>query len=278
MSVSIVTRSIWGNSGNTGKRVRKTLSAMVWQLQKRTIRASRILRLPNGVLFRAYPDCVVSSALIYADWPEYHELMFLRKRLQHDQVLIDVGANVGHISLLLADVVGADNIFAIEPTPVSFRRLVENWRLNRWGIEGLFHAAAGAERGGVFVRDVDSPVTTNAVASTPFDGSFAEVPLVRLDDLRHLWERRSLGLLKIDVEGYEHEVFRGSWQVLQRDRPDVIMFESLSGTLEHEIAALMADCKYAVFHLDLRGMPDFTEHSAQNLFAVPFERRGNLES
>ncbi len=96
MSVSIVTRSIWGNSGNTGKRVRKTLSAMVWQLQKRTIRASRILRLPNGVLFRAYPDCVISSALIYADWPEYLELMFLRKRLQHDQVLIDVGANVGH--------------------------------------------------------------------------------------------------------------------------------------------------------------------------------------
>src|SRR5205823_15067838 len=117
MSFRLITKSIWANPGNRGKRLRKTLAALAWQCEKRTLKATRILTLPNNVRFKAYPDCVVSSALIYADWPEYHELMFLRRYLRASELVIDVGANVGHISLLLADVVGPRNVFALEPTP-----------------------------------------------------------------------------------------------------------------------------------------------------------------
>lgn len=249
------------------------MDAVAWQIWKRTVRSPRILTLPNGVRFKAYPDCVVSSALIYADLPEYHELVFLRQQLKYNQVIIDVGANVGHISLLLADLVEPHSIFAFEPTPISFQRLVENWQLNGWPTDGLFQAAVGAKAGFVFVQDVDRPVTTNAVASTPYQECSVEVPLVCLDDLRHLWGKAPIGLLKIDVEGYEVEVFRGSGQLLQKDRPPFIMFESLSKELDRAIGSVLENNEYVVFQLDTLGRPDFTKHSAQNLFAVPKEHR-----
>src|SRR5206468_13677 len=102
------------------------------------------------------------------------------------------------------------NIFAFEPTPVSFRRLVENWQLNSWPIDGLFQAAVGSRAGKVFVCDEDSPVTTNTVTASPTNNRSVEVPLIRLDDLRHVQAGRPIGLLKIDVEGYEMDVFLGS--------------------------------------------------------------------
>lgn len=276
MSVRLIAKSVWDNPGNRGKRLRKSLDAMLWQLQKHSLRSQRTLRLPNGLLFRAYPDCVVSSSLIYADWPEYCELMFLRRELRNEELVIDVGANVGHISLLLADMVGPGNIFAFEPTPVSFRRLVRNWQLNGWPTTGLFQAAIGARPGTVFVRDMDRPVTTNNVSDTPYPERCVEVPLRRLDDLRHLWQRRAIGLVKIDVEGYEGEVFHGCRRVLERDRPRLIMFESLSGAVDPEIASLLAGFQYVVFQLDSQGQPDTVGDSGQNLFAVPRERESAL--
>ena len=276
MSVRLVTKSIWGNSGNRGKRIRRTLLAILWQLQKRTVRTVRILRLNSGARFKAYPDCVVSSALIYADWPEYDELQFLRGHLEAGDCMVDVGANVGHISMLLADIVEPGNIWAIEPTPVTYHRLLENWELNGWPTAGLLHAAIGAEGGTIYASDVQDPLTTARVFASPSPGYTVEVPLMRLDDLRPLWEGRRIGLLKIDVEGYESDVFRGAAQFLRVDRPRFIMFESLKGHLDEEIASMLAESGYAVFQLGADGKPDFQSASAQNLFAVPREQVSSL--
>jgi len=197
MSLKLVTQSIWDNPGNKGKRLRKLLEAVGWQIQKHVFRTSRLLTLPNGVQFKAYPDCVISSSLVYSDWPEYHALHFARSALGPDDVVIDVGAHVGHVSLLLADVVGPDNIFAFEPVPVSFDRLTENWELNEWEKQNLFQVAVGAESGATWLKDVDRP---NPMASMSDEGE-VEVPLRPLDAFRDRWRDQSVGFLKIDVEG-----------------------------------------------------------------------------
>src|SRR4051812_6040667 len=128
MSVKLIFKSVWNNPGNRGQRIARLCRAAQWQFSKRIAPGAKLLRLPNGASFIAHPDCVVSSALTYAQWPEYHELQFIRRVLQRGQTVIDAGANVGHVSLLLSDICGGENIFAFEPTPVSFRRLCENWK------------------------------------------------------------------------------------------------------------------------------------------------------
>jgi FkbM family methyltransferase len=276
MSIKLITKSIWNNPGNRGKRLQKTFQAVAWQLQKRTLRAPRLLKLQNGSRFKAYPDCVISSALIYADWPEYEELTFLRRHLKQDDCVVDIGANVGHISMLLVDLVGPRNVWAIEPTPVTYQRLLENWKLNGWPATGLIHAAIGAKQGTIFASDARVPCTTARVSALPSSDNTVEVPMMRLDDLRFLWSERRVGLLKIDVEGCEVDVFRGATQFLRVERPLFIMFESLTGRLDEEIESILSAAEYDVFQLGEDGNPDFKSASAQNLFAIPRERHSSL--
>lgn len=271
MSVRLIFNSVWQNPGNRGHRLNRLGRAVGWQLDKRIRHGTRTIRLPNGALFVAHPDCVVSSALIYAAWPEFRELQFIRRLLKPGDVILDVGANVGHISLLLVDIVGAENVFAFEPTPISFQRLAENWQTNGWETSNLFQTAIGRSNGSVLIPNSTRPETKNAVSSKNGMAGGIQVPLRTLDDCREHWGRRRIGFLKIDVEGYEREVFAGAGKLLQADRPQVIMFESLGNVVDEEIAAALGAARYRIFALDAHGNPDFSRRSNQNLFAVPEE-------
>ena len=51
---------------------------------------------------------------------------------------------------------------------------------------------------------------------------------VRVETLDHVLQQnqpKSIRLVKIDVEGFEEQVFRGSEELLQRIRPEAILFE-----------------------------------------------------
>jgi FkbM family methyltransferase len=275
MSVRIIGNSIWGNPGNRGHRVRKSFDALLWQAQKHTVARCRKMRLANQIWFMAHPDCVVSSALVYADWPEYHELMFLRSRLRPAEVLIDVGAYVGHFSLLLADKVRPEDIYTFEPLPVNSARLIENWKLNGWSTANHTQAAVGSSKGTVYVAAQTIPSTVNQIATAPAAEGVA-VPMVALDDRMTLWKDRRIGLIKIDVEGYEAEVFRGSRKLLKEQRPRMVIFESLGGSLVPGVGEVLAEAGYKVFQLDVNGRPDFSGDAAENLFAVPEESAAAL--
>jgi FkbM family methyltransferase len=276
MSIKQVTHSVWYNPGNRGQRVRKSWAAVRWQARKRVVGTRTAIRLANGTRFWAYPDCVVSSALIYADWPEYNELQFIRRRLRPGELVFDIGANVGHFSLLLSDRVGPENVSAFEPTPVTFARLVENWQLNGWPVDHLYPVAVGAEEGSARLPNVTRPLTTNSLLPPDVSGGL-EVPLVSLDSLHGHWQDRAIGLIKIDVEGYEREVLRGCRRLLADDRPRLLMFESLEGHVESEIAALLDAVGYARFELNAEGRPDFVSSAAQNQFAVPHETLADID-
>src|SRR5262249_51773220 len=159
--------------------------------------------------------------------------------LQHDDAIVDVGANVGHMSLLLSDVVDPTNIFAFEPTPISFQRLEENWETNKWPTNNLFQKAVGRSRGTAYIPNTAAPETKNAIKFVNANATTVAVSVVSLDEGRTHWQGHRIGLLKIDVEGFEVEVFSGARNVLQQDRPRLIMFESLADRRDDEVRAIL---------------------------------------
>lgn len=275
MSIRIISRSVLTNPGNRNKRIRKLYAAVRWQCYKRVIKRPKIITLANGTRFRAYPDCVVSSALHYADWPEYEELHFCRSHLRRGDVVIDVGANVGHFSLLLADIVGAENLFCFEPTPVTWRRLKNNFELNGWSTSHLYAMAVGQREGSVEFPDSEQPETTNSVVWSKEGVSKIKVPLLSLDSLLPEFAKREVGVLKIDVEGYEREVLLGARRFLREVRPRLVMFESLEGRLDDVLGKVLSDTQYAAFKLGSACQPVEQPLDAQNLFAVPVEHRSD---
>ena len=98
-----------------------------------------------------------------------------------------------------------------------------------------------------------------------------EVPVQTLDALCDLWRDAPIGLLKIDVEGFEAEVFQGGAALLRSHRPRLIMFESLDQHLDPLVRKGLNDAGYGIFQLDESGNPDLRDTTGQNLFAVPEE-------
>ena len=56
---------------------------------------------------------------------EFHESAFLVHFLQHSELFVDVGANLGHSTLLPSGICGARTI-AVEPVPATYKRLCYN--------------------------------------------------------------------------------------------------------------------------------------------------------
>ncbi|WP_263141475.1 FkbM family methyltransferase [Pseudomonas sp. RIT-PI-AD] len=129
---------------------------------------------------------------------------------------VDVGANIGLTSLLIARLAPLRTLIAIEPVPAAYACLEHN--LARENVE-LLNVAAGRERGSVSMYVDQRNLATSFIADVGTDGAYA-IPVMTLDEI--LGER-DVGFVKIDVEGFELEVLAGAHATLERCRPLVML-------------------------------------------------------
>ncbi len=272
-------RSLWqGYSGP--ERARHLGRLITWQAWKRTIGKPIIIYLFNGCRFLAYPDCTVSSTIIYLGAPEWDEIHFLRSRLTPSTMpsigcLVDIGANVGGFTMMLADLFEEALLF--EPNPIAAQRARENIVLNSLRYE-VIEMAMSDEKGYIFLEDKGGVDTSNRTLTrdNQSDEPIRRVERTTLDEviLGGDGPRSSyITLLKIDVEGHENAVLRGSSRVLNTLRPPLIMFEYLQRTDIKETLRLLSENEYCVYRLS-QGVPELVDQAVaplQNLFASPRE-------
>jgi FkbM family methyltransferase len=139
---------------------------------------------------------------------------FIRSRLREGAVFVDVGANVGYYTLVASKLVGtAGHVYAIEPVPSTAAFLRVNVKLNGCNNVVVREVAAWSARGRLVLK---IPASMYGCASAVREGSSVIVKTSTLDDI--LRDEGSIYLIKIDVEGAELEVLRGSQSVLRRTR------------------------------------------------------------
>lgn len=190
----------------------------------------------------------------------------MRHTLKPGGVFVDVGANIGYYTKLARNLVGpSGKVHAFEPLPTAFPLLFAN-------ALGSGHMELGKAAACVFVGhngNENVTVHTLAVGAQQGELDFYEqtagdtsslapsenarrvrVGVTTLDIA--LKDLHRLDLLKIDVEGFEFEVFQGALETLKRFQP-VIEFEFLEGyskarklTLEN-YRSLLAPLGYRLF-------------------------------
>lgn len=176
----------------------------------------------------------------------------VQERIPAGSLAIDVGANVGTVTGQLAERVReGGRVWAIEPVPRNVARLAELAERNALPIDVLA-VAAGAADGAVELRLADAEHSGWASATASWiNAGRLRVPVRSIDSL--MAERRpALPLLfvKIDVEGYEAEVFHGARETLEAARPLVyVEFNDLilrdRGSSSRELLGLFADAGYS---------------------------------
>jgi len=266
--------NLWSEESNHGQRIRRLSVFVGWQLWKRVIRKPIGVSLFNGKRFKAYPDCQVSSGVLYTRIPNSRNILFLRKHLSGG-TLIDVGSNVGSVTLLLADMIQDAILF--EPNPLAAERARENLARNQLDFkvyefalsdvngEIRLESHGAVDVGGhVNVKAPSRDATTRVVSCITFD----EFLLQRGDP------RFPVSLVKIDVEGHENSVLRGMQKFLAEKRPPLMMFEYLQRTNLEETLRFFGTVGYQVFELGTIVPVAATNRVAprQDLFACPLER------
>lgn len=178
---------------------------------------------------------------------------YLKRTVPVDGVAIDVGANFGYYTCLLARLAWQGRVLSFEPDPEVFELLRDNIAAN-WcgGVAVPTNAAVGDAAGTLTLhRRVDRTGNTSIApaseeelarsgrATVPF-----EVGCVRLDDVTRDLHR--VDVVKVDVEGAEPLVLAGMVELVRRHRPDVVMEWSpdqtvSAGFTQDELVARLAD-------------------------------------
>jgi FkbM family methyltransferase len=206
------------------------------------------------------------------------DILYLISRMPADATVLDIGANIGIMTVLIARHVHRGHVHAFEPIPENFRaleRVVAHFGLTN---VTLHQMALGETSGRLeMVMPEEQHVRMQGLShavevgdtDTATQGRRYTVPQERLDDLEFLRGVQVDGI-KIDVEGYEQFVFKGGRELLQRCRPlvyaELVEPENRSGSF-----GLFADLGYSsgVLVDDHIVAFDPSRHTQHNFFMSP---------
>lgn len=151
---------------------------------------------------------------------ELGTLSILLSYLKPGNTFIDVGANIGFLSLSAAAIVGKQGeVLAFEPHPDTFKILEENKALNQFSQLQLHQKGMGERHETVMIYSEENN-RGGASISNKRSNEGVEIEIETLDDLVL---SRKVDMIKIDVEGYELKVLKGGRALLEKDRPVLIL-------------------------------------------------------
>jgi FkbM family methyltransferase len=176
----------------------------------------RIKRTRHGLMAYNINDTFVGRSLdCYGEYSR-GEVSLFAQLAAPGAVTVDAGANIGALTLSLAQIVGpGGTVVAIEPQRAVFQLLCTNLALNDVNNVRPIHAAAGQSAGQTFIPVPDYSKPGNFGGTEVTDKGGEPAAVVSIDSL----QLPSCQFIKIDVEGQEQSVIAGAATTIARFRP-----------------------------------------------------------
>jgi FkbM family methyltransferase len=147
----------------------------------------------------------------------------IRKRRSGPIICCDVGANVGHHTLFMAGI--AEQVLSFEPFAGVRRQIEDKLALNDITNVRLFPFALGLEDEELTYYPgigANSGIGTFLANNASQDHVSHVLPVRQGDKLFEEEKLPALDILKVDVEGFEANVFRGLKGRIHKDRPAIL--------------------------------------------------------
>ena len=213
----------------------------------------------NNVEFKFFKDddLAKSSIALNIHW-EPHITSFVEYYNKYFPIqnIIDIGANFGYHSLLFSKYV-KNKVFSFEPQEQNYNLLSFNINFNNIKNICSYKMACGEENDTIKMPIVEN--YNNSINMGDFTPNiinkhhFTYVKSVKLDNI----DFPPIDIIKIDVQGWEKKVLKGSYNLLQHHKPILIIeFE------EYQLNKLNESCKnlieyirennYYIFYLDYK--------------------------
>ena len=199
-------------------KIKNLPRAIDWYFSKYVLRKKAIKR--SLKYFDMYLDLQVqgiSRTLAFYKTREEDMIQVIQEYLKKDMIVLDCGSNIGFYPLLEAEILkGGGKIFAFEPDIRNFAMLKENIQLcsygktikpfnmavsNKTGTEKMF-VATQSNLNKLYSSDDQAFIDRHTIEES------IDVDTITVDDFC-LRENVQIDFLRMDIEGYEVEVFQG---------------------------------------------------------------------
>lgn len=179
----------------------------------------------------------------------------IEKLTRPGMIAIDVGADIGYYTLQMSRLVGPQGrVVAFEPIPDARRRLEHNIALNGCKNIEVSEYALGNQEGTVYLEDPFKKSRLNLTKSSGEEGDI-KVSIKRMDDLAEQMNLPSVDIVKMDIEGAEHEALLGMESILKKHHPILIVevhnrFLPLFGTTAQDLLNWLKSLNYQITPVD----------------------------
>ena len=236
---------------NRTRKVAAIADFMKWQIGSRLVPGQIVHNWVDGSRFIVRAGDNGLTGNIYCGLHEFPDMAYLLHSLSAADLFADIGSNVGAYTLLACAVRGASG-YCFEPVPETYKRLMDNIRLNDLCGRVTAMNIGLADKEGELAFTTGENCMNHVVAEGESPGEVIKVKVRTLDEVLG---GQSPAMLKIDVEGFESLVLKGADKTLQNPTlHSVIMELNGSGTRygfsEDAIVATMKEYGFETFEYE----------------------------
>ncbi len=203
---------------------------------------------------------------------------FLRM-IPDDGTVLDVGANIGIMSVWLGRRLRKSEIIAFEPIPQNIKALKRVLRFYSIKNVKVVETAVGHQSGRVemvmpILDDVKMQGLSHIVHDSIQDfneGTKYQAPIIRLDDYKELQAIKvKLNAIKLDVENFEYYALQGGEQLIRQHKP-LIYTELWENENRKRCFDLLSSLGYHIMVIHRKKLVPYRsdKHQTQNFFFVP---------
>ena len=153
------------------------------------------------------------------------------KYVQDDTIVLDVGANFGQLSVLLSMCKNNVEVYSFEASKYIFEILKKNVQINNANVK-LFHNLVGNEtEQELFIKKLNiskfNTYGSNMIEKTEIRNenspNIEKINSIKIDDI---FFGKKISFMKIDVQGYDLEVLKGSKNtIIKHQMPIIFEYE-----------------------------------------------------
>lgn len=204
--------------------------------------------------FNNYLYCFSIFKITFLKFDKYETPLFsILNKVKNKGLILDVGANIGIISVHLAKNFSESKVIGFEPVPFNqktFLRVCKHYNLKNIELE-TYALGDKNEKNTIYVP-VKNSVKMQGLASITNEknqNSIAfDIEVKRLDDIEK-YKNQSISLIKIDVENYEYQVLLGALNTITKNLP-ILYVELWDNENRTNCIAFLSKIGYEAYYFD----------------------------
>ncbi len=215
------------------------LRRILFSIQKNIMLQRYIIRkIHNYEMVLDLYDLGLSRVLAFFGARELDHKLILERELKEGMTVLDLGANIGYYAIMESKLIGDSGfIYALEPHPSNVALLKTNIQLNKLTESIDVYQMGGSNKNGTETLHISAESNLHSfLKDKNSSDETVDVPMVTIHEFRK--GRKNIDFIRMDIEGYEVEVFEGLLPALDdKDFRPSILFETHRSkyTEEHTI-------------------------------------------